>query len=134
MANIPRGIRNNNPGNIRYTGTNWRGLANPNSDGAFCIFTHPMFGLRALSILLRNYNRYYGIRTIKRIIARFAPNNENNTIAYIQAVCKATGFDDSKQLDLEDESVLLILMKAIIKHENGQQPYTDEQILEGIKC
>lgn len=135
MANKqPRGIRNNNPGNIRYTGTAWRGLATPPSDGAFCIFTHSMFGLRALAVLLRNYNRYHGIRTIKRIIARFAPDTENNTAAYILSICKATGFDDSAQLDLEDETVLLPLMKAIIKHENGKQPYTDEQILEGIKC
>ncbi|MDD4556520.1 MAG: structural protein [Alphaproteobacteria bacterium] len=131
---IPRGIRNNNPGNIRYNGTAWKGLATPPTDGAFCIFTHPEFGLRALAKLLRNYNRYYGIRTIKSIINRFAPDTENNTTAYIQSVCKATGFADYQQLDLEVESVLLPLMKAIIKHENGQQPYSDQQILESIKC
>lgn len=131
---IPRGIRNNNPGNIRYTKTAWKGLATPPTDGAFCIFTHAKFGLRALATLLRNYNRFYGIRTIKNIIARFAPSTENNTTAYIKAVCKATGFNDYEQLDLESEAILLSLIKAIIKHENGQQPYTDEQILEGIKC
>lgn len=135
MANkIPRGIRNNNPGNIRYTGTEWRGLATPPSDGAFCIFTHPAFGIRALGMVLRNYNRYHGIRTIKRIIARFAPSSENNTAAYVQSVCKAAGFDDSLQLDLENEAVLLSLIKAIIKHENGRQPYTDAELLEGIRC
>lgn len=131
---IPRGIRNNNPGNIRYNGTAWKGLATPPTDGAFCIFTHTEFGLRALAKLLRNYNRYYGIRTIKSIINRFAPDTENNTTAYVQSVCKATGFADYQQLDLEVESVLLPLMKAIIKHENGQQPYSDQQILESIKC
>ena len=135
MANkTPRGIRNNNPGNIRYAGTAWKGLATPPTDGAFCVFTHRQYGLRALALLLRNYNRYYGIRTIKSIISRFAPSSENNTTAYIESVCKATGFNDYEQLDLEKEAVLLPLMKAIIKHENGQQPYTDEQILEGIKC
>ncbi|MFV0627299.1 MAG: structural protein [Alphaproteobacteria bacterium] len=131
---IPRGIRNNNPGNIRYNGIAWKGLETPPTDGAFCIFTHPEFGLRALAKLLRNYNRYYGIRTIKSIINRFAPDTENNTTAYIQSVCKATGFTDCQQLDLESEKVLLPLIKAIIKHENGQQPYSDQQILEGIKC
>lgn len=135
MANkAPRGIRNNNPGNIRYTGTVWKGLATPPTDGAFCVFTHPKYGLRALVLLLRNYNRYYDIRTIKSIINRFAPSSENNTTAYIESVCKATSFNDYEQLDLEKEAVLLPLMKAIIKHENGQQPYTDEQILEGMKC
>lgn len=131
---IPRGIRNNNPGNIRYNGIEWKGLANPPSDGAFCIFITPLFGLRALGMVLRNYNRYYGIRTIKRIIERFAPSTENNTAAYINSVCKATGYGDSEQLDLENNAVLVPLMKAIIKHENGKQPYTDEQIEMGLKC
>ena len=131
---LPRGIRNNNPGNIRYTGTAWKGLATPPSDGAFCIFTMPQYGIRALAVLLRNYNRYYGIRTITSIINRFAPSVENNTTAYIQSVCKATGFGESEQLDLESDAVIIPLMKAIIRHENGQQPYTDEQLETGLKC
>ena len=136
MANkeAPRGIRNNNPGNIRHTKTDWKGLANPPSDGAFCVFIAPQYGIRALSVLLRNYSRYYGIRTIKNIIARFAPATENQTDAYIRSVCKATGFDDSEQLDLEQDAVVIALMKAIIKHENGQQPYTDEQLQAGLQC
>jgi hypothetical protein len=134
MANKPRGIRNNNPGNIRHNGIAWKGLAEPPSDGAFCIFTIPQYGIRALAILLRNYNRNYGIRTIKSIIARFAPSAENNTAAYIQSVCQAMGCDDSEQLELEKDEVLVALMKAIIRHENGQQPYTDEQFEAGLKC
>lgn len=130
----PRGIRNHNPGNIRHTGTAWKGLATPPSDGAFCIFTMPQYGIRALAILLRNYNRYYGIRTITSIINRFAPSTENNTAAYIKSVSKATGFGESEQLDLESDALIIPLMKAIIKHENGQQPYTDEQFEAGLKC
>lgn len=130
----PRGIRNNNPGNIRFANINWQGLATPPSDGEFCIFTEPKFGIRALAKLLRNYNRFYGIRTIKRIIARYAPSTENNTAAYIAAVCRAMECDDSTQLDMENDAVMLALIKAIIKHENGQQPYTDEELQEGITC
>ena len=132
--NLPRGVRNNNPGNIRYAGIDWLGLATPPSDGAFCIFTEPKFGIRALAVLLRNYKRKYGIDTIAGIINRFAPSNENNTEAYIRQVCKALGRGADESLDTESEVVLLPLMCAIIKHENGQQPYTDEQILEGIRC
>jgi hypothetical protein len=120
MANKPRGIRNNNPGNIRYNGIAWKGLAEPPSDGSFCVFIMPYYGIRALAVLLRNCNRYYGIRTIKSIIARFAPDTENNTAAYIQSVCQAMGCDDSKQLELEKDEVLTALMKAIIRHENGK--------------
>ena len=68
MNKEPRGIRNNNPGNIKYNGINWAGLSIPPSDGVFCVFTEARYGLRALGKLLRNYNRYYGIRAINGII------------------------------------------------------------------
>lgn len=134
MKTIPRGIRNNNPGNIRYNGIAWLGLAAPPSDGTFCVFTEAKFGIRALARILRNYNCHYGIRTISGIIARFAPSTENNTTAYIQAVCKATGFTDSQQLNLESDAVILSLMRAIIKVENGTQPYTEEELKAGLEC
>jgi hypothetical protein len=134
MSRIPRGIRNNNPGNIRYNGIEWQGLANPPTDGAFCIFRDAHHGIRALAKLLRNYYMHYGIRTIHSIINRFAPSTENLTDAYIASVCKATGFDAQTQLDLENTDVMLALIKAIIKHENGRQPYTYEEIRKAIEC
>lgn len=132
--NTPRGIRNNNPGNLRYNGIAWEGLAAPPSDGAFCIFIEARFGIRALAVLLRNYKRKYGICSVSGIINRFAPATENNTAAYIASVCKALACEADTALDTESEAVLLPLVKAIIRHENGQQPYTDEQILESFKC
>lgn len=130
----PRGIRNNNPGNIKYTGINWMGLSIPPSDGVFCVFTEPRYGLRALGKLLRNYNRYYGIRTINSIIKRFAPASENQTDAYIKSVAASTGYDPHTQLNIEDDKVLVNLMMAIIKHENGKQPYSPEEIKAAIQC
>jgi hypothetical protein len=130
----PRGIRNNNPGNIRYNGIEWNGLANPPSDGAFCIFVAPRYGIRALATILRNYKRKYGICSVSGIINRFAPSTENDTAAYIRSVCAAVGCDADAKLDTENEAVLLPLVKAIIRHENGKQPYTDEQIQEGLRC
>ena len=132
--NTPRGIRNNNPGNIRYNGTGWQGLANPPSDGAFCIFTEAKFGIRALATILRNYKCKYGICAVSGIIGRFAPSSENDTAAYIRSVCAAVGCAADAKLDIEDEAVLLPLAKAIIRHENGRQPYSDEQIREGLRC
>jgi hypothetical protein len=134
MTNLPRGIRNNNPGNIRHAGIAWQGLANPPSDGAFCIFTEPKWGIRALAVLLRNYKRKHGLDTIVGIINRFAPSVENNTTAYIAHVCKTLGVEADTRRDIESEVVLLPLAKAIIRHENGQQPYSDEQILEDMRC
>ncbi|MDD3669550.1 MAG: structural protein [Alphaproteobacteria bacterium] len=133
-SNTPRGIRNHNPGNIRYNGTAWLGLANPPSDGAFCIFREPKFGIRALATILRNYKRKYGICSVSGIIARFAPSSENDTAAYIRSVCAAVGCGADTPLDTESEAVLLPLVKAIVRHENGRQPYIDEQIMEGLRC
>ena len=133
-STIPRGIRNHNPGNIRHhDSVKWQGLASPPCDGAFCIFTEPKWGLRALARLLRNYKTLHGIDTINGIINRFAPSVENNTDAYIAHVCKAMSKGADEPLDIENEVVLWPLMQVIIQHENGQQPYSDEQILEGIR-
>jgi hypothetical protein len=128
------GIRNNNPGNIRYNGTAWKGLANPPSDGAFCIFATPRDGIRALARILRIYQSKHGICTIAGVINRWAPSIENETTEYVHSVCKQTGFAANARLDFNNVETLAAVVKAIIRHENGKQPYTDGQILEGIKC
>ncbi len=126
----PRGIRNNNPGNIRDTaGDTWQGQQG--TDGEFAIFETPEFGLRALARLLQNYREVHGLRSVRGIISRYAPTNENNTSAYINHVSSALGVspDDSLQFPTQ----LPGLMAAIIKHENGKQPYSAEQIAMGIE-
>lgn len=129
----PRGIRNNNPGNIKYNGiAGWRGLATPPSDGTFCIFIQPHYGIRALARLLKNYNRIYGLRTISSIITRFAPASENKTNAYINSVAKSMKRDPHDMLELDDMEIMLALVRAIIRHENGIQPYTDNELRKGI--
>ena len=132
MNKKPRGIRNNNPGNIRHTGTQWAGLSVPPSDGEF--FTEPKWGIRALARVLRVYQTKYGICTISGIIRRWAPTIENDTNSYIKSVCHQTGFGAGSELNLFDDDTMLALVKAIIQHENGQQPYSNEQLLEGIRC
>lgn len=85
---LPRGIRNNNPGNIRH-GANWLGL-NPNGrniDSGFCVFTAPVYGIRALAKVLVNYKRIYGLNTVRQIVNRYAPPNENQTTAYMDFIC-----------------------------------------------
>lgn len=131
---LPRGIRNKNPGNIRYNGTCWVGLSLPPSDGEFCVFTEHKYGIRALARIIKVYETKYGINTVAGIIKRWAPANENDTNAYIRSVCHQTGFGSKSKLNLSDTQVMLSLVKAIIRHENGQMPYTDQQIMEGLKC
>lgn len=129
----PRGIRNNNAGNIRK-GDNWLGLdkQNQDSDKEYCIFISPEFGIRALAKLLLNYQKIHKLNTVESIISRYAPNSENNTHAYISHVSKYLNIHYTDEIDLSDKSILINLIKAIIKHENGFQPYSDELIKKGI--
>ena len=128
---VARGIRNNNPTNIRK-GENWEGLAEVQDDPAFCVFKSPKWGIRAFCKLMLSYKRLYGIDTVRGIIDRFAPASENNTTSYIEHVCLRLGVHHDKNLNLTDMDTMLELCKAIIKHECGIIPYSDRQIKEGI--
>lgn len=130
----PRGIRNNNPGNIRH-GANWHGL-NPDGrkiDPAFCVFTDSIYGIRALAKVLVNYKKIHGLNTVRQIISRYAPPNENQTTAYIQSVAKQLGVYPDTVIDIEERGILTVFIKAIIRMENGIQPYSDETIQQGIE-
>ncbi len=126
-----RGIRNNNPGNIRK-GDNWLGLSAHQNDSSFCVFKSAEYGVRALVIVLRNYQKEYGLNTVRKIIRRYAPLTENDTDAYVDSVARALGVRPSRIIDLRDAEVMLKLVKAIIYHENGSQPYEDEMLKKVI--
>jgi hypothetical protein len=142
MSAIPRGIRNNNPGNIRWSNDQWKGLIPKDqaSDKSFCVFRSPEYGIRAMARILRKYTTYKGmpgvgkpnIDTVREIINRWAPAIENDTEAYIQSVAKNLGTTANAPIDVFDNAIMLKLLKAIITHENGQQPYSDAQIINGI--
>jgi hypothetical protein len=128
----PRGIRNHNPGNIRRSSDPWQGLAERQSDVEFFTFKSPIYGIRALARTLITYQDKHGLRTIRQIIGRWAPPVENNTNAYVRAVAEATDLDADQMLDLHNFDYLFPLTKAIIKHENGQQPYNEAQISKAL--
>lgn len=130
---ISRGIRNNNPGNIRYVEgitSEYKGCVG--SDGAFCKFDSPTNGIRALAMLLSTYQRKHGIKTIRAAINRWAPPVENDTGAYVNAVAKKVGVGPDVELDFSNPGVLWAMTAAIIQHENGSQPYTNTQLAMGI--
>ncbi|MGV6397010.1 structural protein [Pseudomonas caspiana] len=139
MSKIPRGLRNNNPGNIDFNKANdWLGQLpfDPLIESRFARFDKPENGIRALGKLLRNYRTKYGLDTVKGLINRWAPSNENDTAAYVAAVesriVKATGKPAGK-LDLNSPVILGCLVRAIIQHENGSIPYSDAVIDEGVR-
>lgn len=129
---IPRGIRNNNPGNLRRTSDPWQGLSTPQTDREFFAFKTATYGIRALARTLIAYQDEHKLRTIRQIISRWAPANENNTSAYIVAVEKTSGFDADRPLDLHKFEHLSAITRAIIRHENGQQPYTEAEIAKAL--
>lgn len=132
---MTRGIRNNNPGNIRHSKSKWQGLAPLQTDTQFCTFISVEYGIRALMKLLQTYSTYQGkpgigcgkIDTVEEIIERWAPAADNNhTENYISRVCKETGFKRHDCLNLHDKKTSVALAKAIVQVENGWQPYAPE--------
>jgi len=127
---MTRGIRNNNPGNIRISATtHWMGQSVNQTDGAFVQFDSAVYGIRAIVRIMRSYQRG-GIRTLHDAINRWAPPNENNSAAYVDAVCDDCKVHPYDNVDLE--TIMPALVKAIIKHENGSQPYSEGQIESAI--
>lgn len=123
----PRGIRNRNPGNIRKSAVPWRGKM-PGADGEFETFDTPSNGIRALCKILLTYYRAHGLQTCEQIVARWAPASENDTRAYAAHVAAMLWVKPDDPLAVDDPDVLAALARAIIKHENGQQPYADDVI------
>ena len=127
-----RGIRNNNPGNIRHGASQWVGMAAEQPDAEYVTFTEAKYGIRAMAKLLRNYQTRYGLNTIHSLISRWAPPDENLTAAYIEAVSQRTGFPKALYHDLQDNEKLVPLVNAIIHHENGSVPYSTDELKAGI--
>jgi hypothetical protein len=118
----PRGIRNNNPLNIDYNVNNqWKGLDTPPSDGRFCRFIEPQFGLRAGIIILRNYQKR-GLTTLRAMISTWAPAHENNVESYIGFVTRKTGIRPEQQVNLNDKAETIALLKAMVLMECGSPP------------
>ena len=129
LQRIPRGIRNNNPLNLRV-GNNWKGeVANP-SDHAFEQFTEMKWGVRAAFIVLRNYIVRHKCNTIRKIIPRWAPANENNTLAYIATVSQRANIQPDEPISFDNTCQMIALLLAMCYVENGQEISLDD-VVEG---
>lgn len=116
----PRGIRNNNPGNIEF-GDFAKDQGASGSDGRFAQFDSPEKGIKAMRTLLENYQKK-GMDTVSSMINRWSPNTENDTEGYAKAVAKEMGIDPDEPFlftgELADR-----MIHAMIRHENGVNPY-----------
>lgn len=133
-GDLPRGIRNNNPGNVEHNpDNNWIGLADPASDGRYCRFTHPQYAIRAMLWTMLTYQTKYRFKTITQIIERYAPRQDKNaTTAYIAHVSKRAGIKPNQAISLREFETAVAVVTAMIEFENGMQPYPSELIENSI--
>lgn len=121
---IPRGIRNNNPLNIRRSKDKWKGMRAVQSDAQFCQFESLEWGWRAAFWLLtRTYYHKYRLFTIRAIVQKWAPAIENNTKAYIANVSRLTGIDPDEPIGIPSERPArwMIVGVAMAIQENGTE-------------
>lgn len=128
----PRGIRNNNPLNIRI-GNDWKGERPGAKDKAFEEFTSMEYGIRAGFIILRKYiTGYNGLtqkfNTIEKMISRWAPAVENNTASYISQVSKMSGIPATQKISFAQRSFMVAIVDAMIFVECGQ--HVNKQLIE----
>lgn len=116
---MSRGLRNNNPGNIRLGSFKYRGERATSSDGAFRQFESIEWGYRAMFVLLHTYAVRYKCRTLRDMISRYAPPSENNTEAYIRRVAHTAHLSDGEPIDTLDEATMIGVVAAMSEVENG---------------
>ena len=138
-----RGLRNNNPLNIRHSGCCWKGMTKEQTDTAFVTFESMAYGYRAVWRTLFTYfyrfvseKKYF---TVRNIIGRWAPPTENDTEAYIRSVLRLSGIGGKERLlppdNVESYSKLSQLIVAMTIVENGirKEAVDNQAICEGYK-
>lgn len=137
-TSLPRGIRNNNPGNLVRSNNAWIGKIpySQSLDARFEQFTELRYGIRALMRDIYSDHKK-GLTTVTALINEFAPEFENNTTAYINTVIKMVGSNVIGELTQEK---MIAICKAIIYVENGSgyskyisdKDYNDAMAILGI--
>ena len=117
---LPRGLRNNNPLNIRKNpNTHWQGQKTEQTDKAFVQFISLAYGFRAAFKTIRTYMTKYGCKNITQIIMRWAPPSENHTSAYIAKVSEMSGIHPLEPIDFNNGAMMKKIVQAMAYVENG---------------
>lgn len=128
----PRGIRNNNPGNLNFAGQ--AGATKEGGEnGRFAVFGSMQEGVAALYRQIQLYFKR-GMNTLSSIVKTYAPAGDNNNVsAYVSALSKATGKGADEPLDPNDMNTISRMMKGIVDHENGAGYISSSDIMGGIQ-
>lgn len=123
---MSRGIKNCNPGNIRRSSVRYLGEVTPSRDKEFKQFVSMTYGYRAMFVLLDSYARRYGLRTIRTMLNRYAPPEENFTQGYIRFVANNSGIGADELVDTRSARDMIPIVMAMSEIENSVKPNTDE--------
>jgi hypothetical protein len=122
---MTKGERLHNPFDIeKNSNIHWQGQIANSPEPVFVEFESDLYGLRAGFINLKN-QLTEGFNTIQKLITKFAPPSENDTKAYIEAVCKRMDKNPDDVLTLTDLKCLGI---SIIYQEQSRCLYGDDTI------
>ena len=122
-----RGLRNNNPGNIRLSGTTYQGEV-ASTDKAFKQFKSMAYGYRAMFVLLYTYQKRYHCDTIVAMISRYAPAIENHTEAYINAVSDWSGVPPTSHITTTNGDIMMPIVAAMSRVENGCEAVMEDVV------
>lgn len=114
----PIGIANNNPGNVKNKG--WQGQIGSDKSG-HAIFSHYEYGLRAIAVTLKNYQKKHGLKTLRSMMKRYC---ESNQLEYAKFISKDIGVGIDEEFDVM--AYMPEILKCIVKFETGRQPYPDQ--------
>ena len=114
-----RGLRNNNPGNIRKSKDLFLGEIRPSADKSFKQFENMAYGYRAMFRILGNYVKHYKLDTLEKVITRWAPPKENNTKNYIKSVSEWSGVDKDSKVWIDNRQHMCAIVAAMSRMENG---------------
>lgn len=120
MDKLPRGLKVNNPGNIRNTPRAWEGEIRPSKDHSFKTFESIAYGYRAMFMLLNNYQRNKNLNTIAEMIDLYAPPEDGNrTDLYIQHVADWSGIDADMYIDTDHRETMIRIVASMSRQEQG---------------
>ena len=129
MSELPRGLRNRNPGNIRRSAVRYKGETE-SDDAAFKTFASTAWGYRAMFVLLHTYRVRHRIATLRGMIARWAPPSENDTDAYLRTVVRRSGVGTHAAAPTRAQIARARIAAAMARVENGVEP-DEAEIAEG---
>ena len=123
-----RGYRNNNPCNIRISTDKFQGEVQPSADKEFKQFETMAYGYRAAFRVIRTYINNYKCDTIRKIISRFAPTNENHTENYIRVVSERSGIPADDPIYADSREMMIRIVAAMSYVENGREAVMSDVI------